>query len=72
MKSSKAVLLNMFQPDRDVLHHLTFEDNRRAKRLDRVWVCFFLYFLFYQMEHSASLMMDAEPLVMCKKGDNRS
>lgn len=30
VKSSRAVLLDALQPDRDALHHLTFEDNHRV------------------------------------------
>lgn len=66
VKSFKAVLLNMFRPDREVPRHLTFEDNRMCL----AGVCFF--FFFPNREHSASLMMDTELLVMCKERDNRS
>lgn len=70
MRSSKAVLLNMFQADRDVLHHLTFEDNHRVSG----WPVVFFFFspVSSNRELSASLMMDVQRLVMCKEGDNRS
>ncbi|KAA8594015.1 hypothetical protein FQN60_004849 [Etheostoma spectabile] len=54
VKSFKAVLLNMVQPDRDVLHHLTFEDNHGVSGSPEC------AFFFSNREHSASLMMDAE------------
>lgn len=66
VKSFKAVLLNMFQPDRDVLHHLTFGDNYRVGSWPERAI------LFPNREHSAPLMAVAEWLVMSKERDNRS
>lgn len=59
----------MFQADRDVLHHLTFEDNHRVSG----WPVYFFFFpVSSNRELSASLMMDVQWLVMYKEGDNGS
>lgn len=50
VRSSKAVLLNMFQADRDVLHHLTFEDNHRESG----WPVFFFFFFPLSLQTESS------------------
>lgn len=60
----------MFQPDLDVLHRLTFEDNHRVSSWQ--YVMLFIYIFISNREHWASLMMDAEWLIMCKEADNKS
>lgn len=63
------VLLNMFQPDLDALYHLTFEDNHRVSSWE--YVMLFIYIFISNREHSASLTMDAEWVIMCKEADNK-
>lgn len=69
LEPSKAVLLNMFQPDLDVLYHLTFEDNRRVSSCQ--YVMLFIYIFISNREHSVSLATDAEWLIVCKEADNK-
>lgn len=50
VESSKAVLLNMFQPDLDVLHRLTFADNHSVNSWLEYVLLFYFYFYFFQTE----------------------